>query len=155
MDGGSDGAAELPEVGEAASWWAVDRAAEERCRERRRSLLARVGGNGSAGRRRGTATVGAERRESSSERDGDFGDEESLSNFTTTVIGGMTIAGLGAGGGDWRRLGSTRRMVFAEKERQLEARCRGGDGRNVFEEESGGRRLLEGRTCSTKSVRVA
>ena len=153
MGVGSDGAAELPEVGKAGFWWAVDRAAEERCRERRRSLLARVSGRDTAARQRGTATVGAESRESSSERDGDFGDEGSLSNFTTTVIGGMTMAG--AGGGDWRRLGSTRRMVFAEKERQLEARCRGGDGRNVFEEESGGRQLLEGRTCSTRSVRVA
>ena len=120
VGGGSDGTAELPEAGVAASWWAVDRAAEERCRERRRSLLARVGGNESAGRRRGTATVGAERRESSSERDGDFGDEGSLSNFTTTVMGGMTMAG--AGGGDWRRLASTRRMVIAEKERNVEAR---------------------------------
>ena len=97
--------------------------------------------------------MGAERRESLSERDGDFGDEESLSNFTTTVIGGMTMAG--AGGGDWRRLASTRRMVIAEKERNVEARCRGGDVRDVFEEESGGRRLFEGRTCSTRSVRVA
>ena len=163
MGGGSEGAAELPEVGEAASRRvrdvltpaeggggraregpaAVDRAAEERCRERCRSLVARLSGRESAERRRGAATVGAGRRESSSERDGDLGDEGSLSNFTTTVIGGMTMAG----GEDWRRLASTRRIVFAEKERHADEQGRGGDGRKVFEEEeNGGRRLVRGRT---------
>ena len=70
---GSEGAAERPDVGEAASrrardvvdpakggggrarevLAAVDRAAGERCRERRRSLVARVSGSESAERRRG------------------------------------------------------------------------------------------------------